>query len=171
MPEEYLACKTCGSRDHFTSEHYADAAWPDAGKKAVTPDEIRYHRYAHWFAIWLGAEFEFKDGGSTMSEREDRITLTNVTNKIIQTDTLELGQAIHAEALQREKEARQDAVISEVQRLESARLEYAQKAVFATNASNWYAAKLEAVKTGEFKFDLVHGLMLFNDPDFQRANF
>jgi len=22
MPEEYLACKVCESRDHFTSEHY-----------------------------------------------------------------------------------------------------------------------------------------------------
>lgn len=22
MPEEYLACKVCDSRDHFTSEHY-----------------------------------------------------------------------------------------------------------------------------------------------------
>lgn len=86
-------------------------------------------------------------------------------------DTAELGKTIHAEALKREQEARQDEVIAEVQRLESARLEYAKRADFAARASEWYARKLEAVRNGDFDFDLQNGQMLFRDPEFQKANY
>jgi hypothetical protein len=101
----------------------------------------------------------------------DKLILGNATENLVLRDTKELGAALHTEALSREKKAREDRVISEVQRLESARLDYARQAAFATDASNWYADKLAAVDAGEFDFDLVHGQMLFRDPRFQRANY
>lgn len=90
---------------------------------------------------------------------------------LIVTDTAELGKHIHAEAMERTKKDREDAIIAEVQRLEDARLEYAKKAEFAARASDWYRRKLEAVQKGEFDFDLVKWQMLFRDPEFQKANF
>lgn len=101
----------------------------------------------------------------------DKLTLNNAAQSLIKTDNAELGDAIHSEALQREKKAREDKVIAEVQRLESTRLEYVRKAAFATEAANWYAAKLDAVQTGAFDFDLVHGQMIFHDARFNQANY
>ena len=101
----------------------------------------------------------------------EKLALTNAESLTKLTDTKQLGEAIHTEALEREKKAREDRVIAEVQRLEAARLEYARQAAFATAASNWYSAKLDAVRAGEFDFDLVHGQMLFHDPAFAKANF
>lgn len=101
----------------------------------------------------------------------DKLILNNATENLVVRDTRELGKAIHSEAIEREKKAREDKVIAEVQRLENARLEYARQAAFATQASNWYSAKLEAIQKGEFDFDLVHGQMMFHDPEFHRANF
>lgn len=101
----------------------------------------------------------------------DKLALTNADTNLVQSDTKQLGEMIHDEALAREKKAREDRVIAEVQRLESCRLDYARQAAFAAEASNWYARKLDAVKAGEFKFDLVHGQMIFNNPEFSRANY
>lgn len=95
-----------------------------------------------------------------------------ITNKdLLVRDTAELGKYIHAEAMERTKKEREDAIIEEVQRLEDARLEYLKKAEFAARASDWYRRKLEAVQKGEFDFDLVNAQMLFRDPEFQKANF
>jgi hypothetical protein len=106
-----------------------------------------------------------------LTEPNNKLSLSNATENIIKRDNTELGAAIHSEALERERKAREDRIIAEVQRLESARLEYARQADFAARASNWYAAKLEAVRNGEFDFDLVRGQMLFHNPLFQQANF
>lgn len=102
---------------------------------------------------------------------DNKLSLANANENLIVTDTKEFGAAIHSEALEREKKARQDRVIAEVQRLETLRLDYAKQAAFATNASNWYARKLDAVNAGEFSFDLVHAQMIFNNPDFNRGNY
>lgn len=102
---------------------------------------------------------------------DNKLALNNAQANLIRTDTAELGAAIHSEALARENKAREDKVISEVQRMESTRLEYTRQAAFATEAANWYARKLDAVKAGEFNFDLVHGQMIFHNPDFNRANY
>ena len=104
-------------------------------------------------------------------DKNNKLQLANALENLTLTDTKELGEAIYAEALEREKNAREDRVILEVQRLEESRLDYARKALFATNAANWYARKLDAVKAGEFTLDLVHGQMNFNDPELQRANY
>ena len=102
---------------------------------------------------------------------DNKLSLSNAAENLTLRDTKELGNFIHEEALAREKKAREDRVIAEVQRLESARLDYARQAAFATEASNWYARKLDAVKAGEFAFDLGHGQMLFNEPEFNRGNY
>jgi len=102
---------------------------------------------------------------------DNKLQISNATENLILRDTKEIGATIHSEALAREKKAREDRVILEVQRLEESRLDYARKALFATNAANWYARKLDAVKAGEFELDLVHGQMLFKDPELQRANY
>lgn len=104
-------------------------------------------------------------------EANNKLTLGNASENLVQSGSVELGSALHSEALKRENQKRQDAVISEIQRLESNRLDYALKADFATRASNWYAGKLDAVKAGEFDFDLVHGQMIFHNPDFNRGNY
>jgi hypothetical protein len=107
----------------------------------------------------------------TKDMKTTKLTISNATENLILSDTKELGAAIHSEALAREKKVREDRVIAEVQRLESARLDYARQAAFATAASNWYAAKLDAINAGEFKFDLVHAQMIFDNPEFNRGNY
>lgn len=97
--------------------------------------------------------------------------LSKVPKELIVRDTKDLGRAIHSEAMAREKKAREDRVIAEVQRIENARLEYLHKADFAQKATEWYARKLEAIRAGEFDFDLATGAMLFHNPDFERANY
>lgn len=97
--------------------------------------------------------------------------LTKVPNTLMVTDTKEFGKAILTEALEREKKARQDKVIAEVQRLENSRLEYARQAQFASEATEWYAKKLKAIENGEFDFDLARCELKFHDPDLEDANF
>lgn len=105
-----------------------------------------------------------------MSRKKNELAKVEKKELLIR-DTRELGKALHSEALERERKAREDKVIAEVQRLETCRLDYARKQEFAAKAVIWYAGKLEAIRKGEFHLDLTTGLMQFFDPDYERANY
>lgn len=92
-------------------------------------------------------------------------------NSLKVTDTKEFGKAILAEAREREKKARQDKVILEVQRLEASRLDYIRRQEFATEAIAWYTKKIAAIENGEFDFNLATCQMEFHDEDLEDANY
>ena len=106
-----------------------------------------------------------------MTEEEKQEKLTVLSGEVRVPATQEIGEVIHREAMKREKQAREDRIIYEVQRLEEARLDYARKADFAIKAVDWYRRKLEAVRKGEFDFDLPNAQMIFHDPEFRKANY
>lgn len=83
----------------------------------------------------------------------------------------EFGQAIVDEAKKLYEKQRQELVLKDVQRLMQMRDESIERQKHFGKAAEWYSKKLDALKTGEFTFDMGNATFKFTDPDLDRANF
>lgn len=99
-----------------------------------------------------------------------------MTDELATKGNVELGKTLIEQAEARYNKERQEAVLSEVQRLMRGRDEYVERVRFAETAVDWYNAKLKALEAGEFKIgqvptsSAVAGIT-FDNPDFNRTNF
>jgi hypothetical protein len=128
-------------------------------------------------AFWPIASSTIRPGGKKPVETPDNTsTAAPPAPADAKSDSLTLtsqvlGAALVGEASKRYDEMRREAVYHDIQRLMAGRDDSLRLQRHHAAAAAWFTKKIDAIHAGEFKFDEITGVLLFNDPDLQRANY